>query len=200
MLTMLDEEKKSMIFELYNLNTGVDLIDFLRKYLPTEYKQIFQKELDVKIRITQSHIPSPFLKSEEFDVRKYSYSLLMRYLPDSLNISGNYSWLKLFKVLIFFEHILKMLRNDYGGHIAEIKKIDEHFYVYNFIKSLMSNTSCSVCHHQDALSILNIKLHQETIDNDNDHVFQDILIHQILDNYLFPFIEECYNWNAAENI
>lgn len=122
MLIMLDVEKKSMIFELYNLNNGVDLIDFLRKYLPTEYEQIFQEELNEKIRIAQSHMSSPFLKFEEFDVRKYSYYLLKSYLPDSLNISRNYSWLKLFKVLIFFEHILKMLRNDYRGHIAEIKK------------------------------------------------------------------------------
>jgi hypothetical protein len=64
----------------------------------------------------------------------------------------------------------------------------------------MSNIPCLVSHHQDALNILNIKLYQETINNDNDHIFQDILIHQILDNYLFPFIEECYNWNAAKNI
>jgi hypothetical protein len=200
MLTMLNEEKKSMISELINLKNGVDLIDFLRKYLPTEYKQIFQEETNEKIRIAKSQISSPYLKPEEFDVRKYSYYLLMSYLPDSLNISRNYSWLKLFKTLIFFEHVLKILKDDYKKHNAESKKIKEHFSVYNFFKSLMSKVPCLISAHKDALSILDIKWCQEVIDNDNDHISQDILIHQILDHYLFPFIEECNNWSFIKNI
>jgi hypothetical protein len=44
-----------------------------------------------------------------------------------------------------------------------------------------------------ALSILRKKLYQEDIDNDDNYILHDILIKDILDSFLFPFIEEFNN-------
>jgi hypothetical protein len=193
MLTMTDSEKKLMITDLQNLNKKVELIDFLRKYLQSEYKEIFQKELGEEILIAKSKLSGSCLNIKGFDIRKYSYRLLMNYLPGSLKISRNYSWLKLYKVLVFFENILPILKDDYKKHTASSKKITDYFSIYRFFKSLMSCSSCLLSDHQEALNILRIKLYQEDIDNDSDAILHDLLIHNILDNFLFPFIEEFNN-------
>jgi hypothetical protein len=186
-MTLTNEEHIRMISELQNITEKVDLIDFLRKYYPGEYDYIFKKETEEKILIAKEKFSGDIFKLEDFDIRRYTYYLLENYIPSKLNISRNYSWLKLFKIIIFYENITN---NDMYFQKMN-NEIEKHRIVYQFIKALMSDSDINIENHKNAIKILGLnKLNQSDFDTDEYYILHDLFIHYIQDNYLYPFIEE----------
>jgi hypothetical protein len=189
------EEFSGMISELQNITEKVELIDFLRKYYHVEYGDIFKEEMEEKIRIAKSKISGSVFELENFDIRKYTYYLLINYIPNKLNISKNYSWLKLFKVIIFYENIIRNISNNDIDYQRKNNKIKEHCFVYQFVKALMSNSQIDIKNHKNAICILGLnKLIQADLDTDEHYITHDFLIHNVLDCCLYPFLEEYKNY------
>jgi hypothetical protein len=189
------EEFFKMIIELQNINEDVKLIDFLRRYYYSEYNDIFKEEMEEKIRIAKERFSGEIFKLDQFDIRKYTYYLLINYFSSKLNISKNYSWLKLFKGIVFYKNIIKNMEDDDIEFRRENDKIKEHCSVYRFTKALMSDSNIDIKNYQDAIKTLGLhKLTQSDLDVDEYYMTHDFLIRNIFDYYLYPFIEEYKNY------
>jgi hypothetical protein len=191
-MLLLDSEKKQIIEELQDIIDELDLIDFLRKYFHNEYATIFDKEVEEKILIGKEKLHFGNSHVDKFDIRRYSLFLLKNYISKEININNYYTSLDILKVVIFYEHIIKMLD---ASNVDDNNRIREALSVYHFYKILISDTICQLSKFDDAIKALGFQgLTQKSLDDDKFRSMHDFISKLVLDNYLTVFIDDYKNY------
>lgn len=122
------EDIKRAIEELNKIESELELIDYLRKELPLEYRRVFQEEMEEKIIIAKSKY------WKDFDIRKYSLFLLKNEIQKRYKINKYYDWLDVLKVIVFYENILTLLDKFSPDNIERNKKFMKQRMYINFLK------------------------------------------------------------------
>ncbi len=177
---------KKMTEELIGIDDEVDLVDFLRKWLKPEYKDLFQLELEETIKIASSI----YRQKEIFNVMKYTMFLLKNKLAKDLNINMYYCELDIIKVIIFYNNILKKLPATSEDNRRNNNKILKARQIFNFYMCLIGNNVCNIARHYAALRELGLtSLDQEYLENDEYRVLHSIIANKIFDTELRTFME-----------
>jgi hypothetical protein len=195
-MLLLDEERKQMISKLQVINGDIELIDFMRDYFShDEFADLFNEETEEKIRIAKNRYSYGFNATADYDVRKYTFCRLHKYIPSKYGIDCFYVATKIIKIILFYEHIMRLLDNSNNENAEKNRKIKESKEVYNFYKALITSGKCSLSKYTNAIRILNLTgVTQKELDEDNNRIRHETLANFILDNFLVKFIEDYKNY------
>jgi hypothetical protein len=179
-------EKKKMISELQKNTGDLELIDFMRKYFSHDvYADLFKDERKAKLGIS----------TPNYDIRKYTFHSLHKYIPAKYHIDCYYVDLRNLKVIIFYEHVLKLLDNSIGGNEERNRKIKEYKEIYKLYKALISEGKCELRKYPNALKILGITTQvQSELDEDEHRITHETYANFIYDNILIKYIDEYKNY------
>jgi hypothetical protein len=197
-MLLLDGERKQMISKLQAINGDFELIDFIRDYFShDEFADLFNEEMEERIKIAQNRYSYGLTTTADHDVRRYTFYRLHKYMPSKYGIDCCYVNREIIKVILFYEHIIRLLDNSNNENTEKNRKIKEHKEIYNFYKALISDGKCDLSKYTSAIRILNLTgVTQKELDEDKNRIRHETYTYFIFDNFLTKFIEGYKNYLA----
>lgn len=185
-----------MISKLQAINDDYELIDFMRDYFShDEFVDLFNEETEERIKIAQDRYSYGLNTTEDYDVRRYTFYRLHKYISVKYGIDCFYVNKEIIRVILFYEHIIRLLDNSNNENAEKNRKIKERKEVYNFYKALISDGKCDLSRYTSAIRILNLTgVTQKELDEDTNRIGHETLTNFIFDNFLIKFIEDYKNY------